>query len=118
MKNLKYIAVIILLIIVIKCDTSSSEQTNTSSDVTEKWYTGGTLHKSRISDWKKASEENKLATCADFIANVSENSSMEEMRVSSEKLKSCINEATKGTDQSDNENTTDIAGLCLITMGF
>lgn len=116
MKNLKYIATIILMIIVVKCITSSPEQTNVSSDVTDKWYVGGTLHKSKISDWKKASEENKLATCADFIANISKNSSIEEIRISSENLRSCINEAIKGTNQSDNEKTAEIAALCLLTI--
>lgn len=116
MKNLKYIAAIILLFMFIKCVTSTSDETIVNSDKAPEWYTGGTLHKSRISDWKKATEENKLATCADFIANTSKNASMEEIRIKAENLRSCINEATKGTNQSDNEKITDIAGLCLITM--
>ncbi|MFH1754156.1 MAG: hypothetical protein ABIA59_00490 [Candidatus Latescibacterota bacterium] len=34
-----------------------------------KWYEGGTLHKRPALEWQKASYNNKLATCADFVAH-------------------------------------------------
>ena len=33
----------------------------------QKWYHGGTLHQSILSDWKNATVENKIATSADMI---------------------------------------------------
>lgn len=33
------------------------------------WYSGGNLHDANALQWQKASYENKLATCADFVAN-------------------------------------------------
>ena len=33
------------------------------------WYEGGTLHQATVAEWKKATSQNKLATCSDFIAN-------------------------------------------------
>ena len=34
------------------------------------WTKNGTLHESDISAWKKSTDANKLATCADFVANL------------------------------------------------
>jgi hypothetical protein len=34
------------------------------------WYQGGTLHEANALTWQKASQQNKLATCADFIAGL------------------------------------------------
>jgi len=36
----------------------------------KEWYEGGTLHQSKISDWKNASYENRLATSYDFIVTL------------------------------------------------
>ena len=33
----------------------------------KKWYEGGTLHGAKISEWRNASYENRLATCSDFV---------------------------------------------------
>ncbi|MDI3200632.1 hypothetical protein QK324_21695 [Serratia ureilytica] len=34
------------------------------------WYQGGTLHEANALMWQKASQQNKIATCADFIAGL------------------------------------------------
>jgi hypothetical protein len=34
------------------------------------WLKGGKLHKAKVPEWKNATDENKLATCADFVVNV------------------------------------------------
>lgn len=34
----------------------------------QKWYEGGTLHQSNFHAWKTATYEDRLATCADFVA--------------------------------------------------
>lgn len=33
------------------------------------WYVGGTLHEAKLRDWKRATYENKLNTCADCIVS-------------------------------------------------
>ncbi len=33
----------------------------------EKWYEGGTLHKSTVAQWKRAVRRNKIATAADWV---------------------------------------------------
>lgn len=115
MKNLKYIAGgLLVLLIAVNCFNSSLEKP--TIDNTPKWYAGGTLHKSKISDWKKATEENKLATCADFVANIEKGLSLEEIRPKAENLKTCINEASKGSDATDNQLITEVAALCVVLM--
>ncbi|MBD2786645.1 hypothetical protein ID858_17900 [Xenorhabdus sp. DI] len=36
----------------------------------ESWYEGGNLHRANAIAWQKANNENKVATCADFIAGM------------------------------------------------
>ncbi len=37
-------------------------------ETAEKWFEGGNLHKATISQWKKATYRNKLATAGDWLA--------------------------------------------------
>lgn len=39
----------------------------TSLAFSAEWYEGGTLQKSTMAEWAKGSEENKLATCGDWM---------------------------------------------------
>jgi hypothetical protein len=48
----------------------SEKKTYRVQDVGPKWYEGGTLHRGNALDWQEASEEDKLATCADFISTM------------------------------------------------
>jgi len=83
---------------------------------TNQWYQGGTLHKSKISDWKNASEENKLATCGDFCATIYKDNSLDEIKVIATNLKSCIDEAVRDHSYATDENVSRIASMCLILM--
>ena len=58
----------------------------------DEWYVGGTLHKAKVSEWKSATEKNKLATCADFMVNVDNTLSASELKETATALKICINE--------------------------
>ncbi len=40
----------------------------TSLAIAGNWYEGGTLHRKGALDWQEATAEDKLATCADFVA--------------------------------------------------
>lgn len=43
---------------------------NTNTAFASNWYQGGTLHEASALTWQKATPQNKLATCADFIAGL------------------------------------------------
>ena len=121
MKYIKYIGAFVLLFIVVKCLSSSPAEVNPTANVdtnTDQWYVGGSLHKSKISEWKVATEENKLATCGDFVANIKKDLSMSELKIKATELKTCIDEATTGSSVSDEEKVTEIAGLCAIQLGY
>ena len=45
----------------------SGVETPNSTSTGKKWYEGGTLHRAKISEWRNASYENRLATCSDFV---------------------------------------------------
>ncbi|WP_440530343.1 hypothetical protein [Serratia nevei] len=43
---------------------------NSNFALANAWYSGGTLHEANALAWQKATQQNKLATCADFIAGL------------------------------------------------
>ena len=128
MKYTKYVVAALLLFIVIKCFNSpkipvnptegdSYKQFNRAVNEDE-WYIGGDLHKKNISDWKVATEANKLATCGDFLAKLKKDIPLAELKNNASQLKDCIDEATKGTNTSDENKVSEIGALCLIMMGY
>lgn len=97
--------------------TTSCKQKNGLPQDLE-WIEKGNLHNSVVSDWKNATEENRLATCAKFALTIKNNkgeiyqSNLEIMQ-DAIFLKSCIDEATKG-DYVNNSKIAEIAALCLV----
>ena len=112
------IASIIGTLFLVSCGGDSSNSNTQTQVKVEKWYEGGSLHKAKMSEWKSASNKKKLATCGDFMATVDNTVSMDELKVRAEKLKICIDEATKGLDNMNSESVTSIASLCITTMGY
>lgn len=43
---------------------------SSNSALANNWYQGGTLHEANALTWQKSTQQNKLATCADFIAGL------------------------------------------------
>lgn len=82
------------------------------------WYLGGNLHKENISKWKTSTEENKLATCADFIASINQNKKIDALKYEAIQLVDCINEATRDLPTTDNQKISEVASLCTITLGY
>jgi RNA polymerase subunit RPABC4/transcription elongation factor Spt4 len=100
---------------------STAKQATQPSSIEKKWYEGGTLHRATIADWRLATDENKLATCSDFIALTRKEKGKAynetEILAESYALKKCIDEANKGVDIS-NWKVVDIAAPCLILLGY
>jgi hypothetical protein len=107
-----------LLFILVVSGCGNNSNPNESVTKKKKWYEGGNLHKSQIREWKNATEENKLATCADFIAYIDKEVSMDILLERSIELRACINEATKGMESVNNESVPNIATLCILTLGY
>lgn len=95
----------------VSCDTSDMT-------IEKKWYEGGTLHKAKVADWKKATDRNKLATCADFMAVVDNTVTMTELKKRAIKLKKCIDETIDGLENADQQSISLIAAMCTKAMGY
>ncbi|NRS87454.1 hypothetical protein HNQ02_000354 [Flavobacterium sp. 7E] len=127
MKYIKYIGALLLVVLIFKCiGSSTKEEVNKENvdsiesieETTDNWYTGGNLHKAKISEWKVATEENKLATCADFMAIIQKDSRISDLKIKSIEMKNCIDEATRGLPSTDNMKTSEIASLCAVQLGY
>jgi hypothetical protein len=76
------------------------------------WYKGGTLHDATLKEWRQATYENQLATCADFISrmwikkllrpDIQRNvKSVDNIKVLAEKLVDEMNIASDGLSNYD-----------------
>lgn len=100
----------------ISCGNSTTNEQVTTESI--EWYSGGDLHKKTIGDWKSATKENRLATCADFMAITMKDKSVNELKIPSNELMDCINEATRGLPETDYQKVSEIATLCVLTLGY
>jgi len=87
----------------------------------KKWYTGGTLHKATVSDWRKASSENKLATASDWLSatlwkeHLTSPDAFVKMKVKTEMLVAAINDVAESDGISSMSVTEIAASIVLIS---
>lgn len=99
------------------------------------WYQGGTLHKATWSEWQKGTYENKVATCADFVASMNNDNlltseisrnllTVEHYRPLAEELAKGIDEAIPDMTNSEertlfaNQKVSEIAVLIMAGAGW
>jgi hypothetical protein len=94
----------------------------TTSSAGNKWYSGGSLHKSTVLQWKNGTQANQIATAADWALTrpaikkkVLKSGSMDTLKPYAYNLVQCINEATKG-NESNKMDTAEIAAACMVLM--
>jgi hypothetical protein len=103
------------------CSKSERPQATTSPPPPNKqWYQGGTLHKATITEWKVATQENRLATSADMIAATLKSegtqlSNINELFPLASALERCISEA-RDSAQVNSQKVADLAADCSILM--
>ena len=79
------------------------------------WYIGGTLHQSTSTEWLAGTEEDRLATAADWTTAVTEWNSEEELRMLAEELTTCVT----GSIVEDVEfQSSELAAICAVLMGW
>ena len=106
MKNLLYLLFVLPLLF--SCGDDDANE--------DKWYVGGTLHKSNLKEWKSASDKDKLATCADFVAsNKDYEGDMDKMKSDAQELLDCINEVAISSEL-ENEKTSATAAACVLLL--
>ncbi len=88
------------------------------------WYEGGTLHAATIISWRTASDENKLATAADWTAAAVGDTrvkSMHHLQRDANEVVLCVDkvlEASGGGPWKASDNVSSIAMGCIRLMGL
>ena len=98
------------------CGNSSAPKSSLGSD--NLWYNGGTLHQATIRQWHAATEKNRLATCADFIATMNKDLPFSELKPRATELMECINEATLGLPEVQDSKVSSNASACAVLLGY
>lgn len=84
----------------------------------DKWYVGGTLHTTTLKTWKSSTNENKLATCADYVANIKDyNGDLDQMKTDATEVMKCIDEVALD-DKLANQKTNEMAASCVLLLGI
>lgn len=91
----------------------------------KEWYEGGTLHDATIAQWKRASQSNKLATCADWLSalymrgNLTISvSDFSDLRTYAGALVNYIDEASGKTRALDGETANSVALIGMMMAGW
>ena len=94
----------------------AEEEPNESSEDTEEWYAGGTLQDKTLLEWRQATPEEKLATCARLIVDTTDNhllqsnirksvSSWDDVRPFAEELVAYLDKVLSDSGQTVAETT-------------
>ena len=88
------------------------------------WYVGGTLYNATAREWHNSSNDNKLATAANWslmqpnIRKISaKSSSMETVKPYAIELVACVDQISVGDTYSD-KNISSLAAACMVSMGW
>jgi len=88
------------------------------------WYKGGSLHKATIAEWKNATQQNRLATAADWLSattwkgHLNSPADFEKLKEKSQLLVDALAEAGSGNDLDSLKASEFAASLFLITNDF
>lgn len=94
-----------------------------STAYAEEWYSGGTLHSSTIGKWKEGSEQDRLATAADWtFAVIGQDKAVSHgfdgLRDMAEELVICVDTSVEGLDEVNGLASSEIAASCAILLGW
>ena len=107
--------------------TKTTPKNIVSKSEAVEWYVGGNLHNATVGQWKVASERNKLATAADWLAatkwkeKLNSPEDFNKMKVKAGILVNAVNESIKfkNDEKIDHLEITEIAtALMLMTKDF
>ena len=114
MRKCVYSLLLVLALLVIVAPVSAKE-----------WYEGGTLHEATIAQWKRASYQNKLATCGDWLSALYMRGNLNVSISGMDDLKRCavavvdyIDKASANTRALDKENANAVALMGMTMAGL
>ena len=87
------------------------------------WFSGGTLHKSKMREWSRATYDNKLATAADLVIGCLKVDGVNVMIIDIEReLKPMAIDFARGLDNAneggvaDNQSVSEVAAMMWVLM--
>lgn len=97
--------------------SDSTSSSSPSISASGSWFSGGTLHKSTVAEWRKAPYSNRLATSADFIAATQDvdYGDLNEFKLWATDLENCISIAVSGGNV-DSELVSFVSALCKVQL--
>lgn len=112
MKKAIYFLSLSILTLTASCGGGQSETPK------DEWYVGGTLHESTLQLWNSSTAKNKLATCADFVANVKDyEGDFTQMKADATEVMNCIDESAKEPELAS-QKSTEVAASCVLLLGI
>jgi hypothetical protein len=110
------VIVVFFAMMILAC---SGVETPNSTSTGRKWYEGGTLHRAKISEWRSASYENRLAACSDFVMTMRGNGvvpadlPVDEYKPYAVDLERGISKVASGGN-ADNETVAGVAAMIRV----
>lgn len=88
------------------------------------WYSGGTLHRATVGEWRSAPRRDKLATAADWALahdrvknKVMRSGSMQTLRPFAADLVACVDSAA-GSSGNNSLRVSRLAASCMVLLGW
>ena len=98
--------------------SSSSDTRSATASPSREWYSGGTLHRRTVREWRAATYENRLATSADFVMTLGRYQSLPpDLRQRAEGFEKCISEAVED-GSVDDRAVSEIGATCGVLLGY
>lgn len=114
---------ILLSNLVKSCVKESTTSSYVAPVVEAKWHEGGTLSNCTVEEWKRASDRNKLATCASWITAswlegylVKDYTSISEARSDAERLRHELDTLAANPTTNEKTKMAVLVALAMIEM--
>jgi len=137
-KLLKAMVVVVALIVAVSlfsgCDEQPSSRstttttprttTSTSTATQTQWFQGGTLHRATLSQWRAATNANRLATAADWLAatewkgHLNRPSDFDRVKVKAQMLVNAVNEVASDRDLGFVSASETAAAILVMSNDF
>jgi len=102
-------------------NTPTRTPTNTPTTTQTQWFQGGTLHRATLAQWRAATNANKLATAADWLAatewkgHLRSPSDFDRIKVKAQMLVNAVNEVASDQDVGSVSATETAAAIILMS---
>ena len=105
---------ITIIAVLLACGESETSSPNQSKE----WYSGGTLHDKTIVEWRTASYDNRLATCADFVMTLGKYQSLPpDLKKRAVDFEACISKSVEDGNV-DNKSVSEFGSVCGVLLGY